>query len=323
MAGNSYWEIFTQSFVNYWNYLVTEISSPAWDNYFYWLIGVSAFFLIWEGLRPWYKREKIVWQDFSLDAFYMFFNFFLFSLVGYNAVSNVAVKAFNDGLAQLGITNLVAITINTWPAWTQLLLMFVLRDFIQWNVHRLMHTSPFLWEFHKVHHSARELGFATHLRFHWMETVAYRTVEYLPLAMIGFGIQEFFLVHIIALVIGHFNHSNIYLPRGPLRYIVNNPQFHKWHHVKNLPEHRTHGINFALSLSIWDYLFGTAEEPHSGRDIQIGYPEDDEMPNTFLGQILFPLTKKPTRQPKEESDQHAKADTDQQHNNNAEVSKDT
>ena len=85
MAGNSYWEIFTQSFVNYWNYLVTEISSPAWDNYFYWLIGVSAFFLIWEGLRPWYKREKIVWQDFSLDAFYMFFNFFLFSLVGYNA----------------------------------------------------------------------------------------------------------------------------------------------------------------------------------------------------------------------------------------------
>jgi sterol desaturase/sphingolipid hydroxylase (fatty acid hydroxylase superfamily) len=136
------------------------------------------------------------------------------------------------------------------------------------------------------------LGFATHLRFHWMETIAYRTVEYIPLAMIGFGIQEFFLVHIIALAIGHFNHSNIYVPLGPLKYVFNNPQFHKWHHVKDLPERREYGINFAPSLSLWDYLFGTAEEPYEGRDIEIGYPNDEEMPKSFWGQIAFPFTKR-------------------------------
>lgn len=297
MSNKGYGEIFLESFANYWHYLVNAITQPSWDNYFYWLIGVSLFFFAWEVLRPWYKRKAIVWRDFSLDAFYMFFNFFLFSLVGYNAVSNVAVKAFNDLLGFVGITNMVAITIDSWPAWSQLLLMFVIRDFIQWNVHRWMHTNPVLWEFHKVHHSARELGFATHLRFHWMETVAYRTVEYIPLAMIGFGIQEFFLVHIIALFIGHFNHSNVYMPLGPLRYVFNNPQFHKWHHVKNLPEGRSYGINYALSLSLWDYLFGTAEEPYNGRDIRIGYPEDEEMPKSFWGQLAFPLTKRKPRNP--------------------------
>lgn len=245
-----------------------------------------------EVIRPWYRRGSIVWKDFGLDSFYMFFNFFLFSLIGYNAVSNIAVEAFNDLLGIFGITNLVAIEINTWAVWAQLLLMFVLRDFIQWNVHRWLHRVPILWEFHKVHHSAKELGFATHLRFHWMETIAYRAVEYMPLAMIGFGIKEFFMVHIIALAIGHFNHSNIYVPLGPLKYIFNNPQFHKWHHVKDLPERKQYGINFALSLSIWDYLFGTAEEPYSGRDLEIGYPGDDEMPQNFTGQVLFPLTKK-------------------------------
>jgi sterol desaturase/sphingolipid hydroxylase (fatty acid hydroxylase superfamily) len=125
-----------------------------------------------------------------------------------------------------------------------------------------------------------------------METIAYRTVEYIPLAMIGFGIQEFFLVHIIALAIGHFNHSNIYVPLGPLKYVFNNPQFHKWHHVKDLPERKEYGINFALSLSLWDYLFGTAEEPYEGRDIEIGYPNDEEMPKSFWGQLAFPFTKR-------------------------------
>lgn len=289
---SGYGKLFLDSFVNYWNYLIRAISQPSWDNYFYWLIGISLFFFFLEVVRPWYQRKSVIWRDFWLDCFYMFFNFFIFSLIGYNALSNVAVEAFNDFLALFGIENLVALTIASWPVWGQLLLMFVIRDFIQWNVHRWLHRVPLLWEFHKVHHSAQELGFATHLRFHWMETIAYRTVEYVPLAMIGFGIQEFFFVHLIALAIGHFNHSNIYVPLGPLKYVLNNPQFHKWHHVKELPERRRYGINFALSLSLWDYMFGTAEEPYEAKNIELGYPEDEEMPESFWGQLAFPLTKK-------------------------------
>ena len=75
--------------------------------------------------------------------------------------------------------------VAAFPIALQLLLMFVLRDFIQYWTHRLLHRVPVLWSFHKVHHSVEQMGFAAQLRFHWMETIVYRAVQYLPLAMVG------------------------------------------------------------------------------------------------------------------------------------------
>ncbi len=217
----------------------------------------------------------------------MFFNFFLFSLVIYNAASDVVVNLSIDLLARFGIENLVAIEVSSWPVWAQLATLFVLRDFIHWNVHQLLHRVPFLWEFHKVHHSVEQMGFAAHLRYHWMETVAYRSLEYLPLAMIGFGIDDFFVVHVFALAVGHFNHSNFRLPLGPLKYVLNNPQMHIWHHAKQLPEDRPYGMNFGLTLSLWDYLFGTASIPRDGRDIELGFPGSEEFPEDFVHQVFY------------------------------------
>ncbi|HRJ35380.1 MAG TPA: sterol desaturase family protein, partial [Flavobacteriales bacterium] len=128
-----------------------------------------------------------------------------------------------------------------------------------------------------------------HLRYHWMETIVYRTIEYLPLAMIGFGIQDFFIVHMITLSIGHFNHANFTVPLGPLKYIFNNPEMHIWHHARELPNR--HGVNFGLSLSIWDYLFKTAYIPHSGRDIALGFEGDEKFPQDFVHQELYGFKK--------------------------------
>lgn len=281
-----YWEVFLNGYSGYAWYLYNEILNPHWGNYFYWLIGVSAFFFILELARPWRKDQPTFRQDFWLDFFYMFFNFFLFSLIIYNAASDVVVNLFHDILASFGITNLVALEIGSWPVWVQLFTLFIVRDFVQWNTHRLLHRVPFLWEFHKVHHSVAEMGFAAHLRYHWMENVVYRSLEYLPLAMIGFGIDDFFMVHIFTLAVGHFNHSNINVPLGPLKYIFNNPQMHIWHHARELPEDRKYGVNFGLTLSIWDYLFGKAYIPHNGRDIPLGFENLEEFPETFIGQSM-------------------------------------
>jgi len=279
-----YIDIFLQGYYNYARYLWQEITQPHWQNYFYWLIGVSLFFFALELLSPWRRDQKRFRKDFWLDLFYVFFNYFLFSLFIYNAASDVAVNLFSDALAAIGITNLIAIEVNGWPVWVQLVVLFVLRDFIHWNVHRLLHRIPWLWEFHKVHHSVEQLGFAAHLRFHWMENVVYNALQYLPLAMIGFGIDDYFIAYMIALAIGHFNHSNLSVPLGPLKYVLNNPQMHIWHHAKSWPEASPYGINFGLSLSVWDYLFGTAAIPHDGRDITLGFPGDESFPTTFLGQ---------------------------------------
>ncbi|WP_420578644.1 sterol desaturase family protein [Ekhidna sp.] len=282
-----YWQLIKEAYTGYANYLWQEISRPGWHSYFYWLIGVSAFFLILEWVRPWRKNQARFRKDFWLDFFYMFFNFFLFSLIVFNAASNVVVHFFNDLLASIGITNLVAFEVMSWPTWSHLLIGFVVRDFVQWWTHRLLHRVPFLWEFHKVHHSVKEMGFAAHLRFHWMETVVYRTIEYLPLALIGIGLRDFFIIHIFTLAVGHFNHSNFRLNLGPLKYIFNNPQMHIWHHAKALPRERHYGVNFGLTLSIWDYLFKTNYIPESGRDIELGFPGDEDFPQDFTHQLTY------------------------------------
>ncbi len=281
-----YLDVFVAGYQSYAKYLWDELTHPHWHNYLYWLIGVSAVFFALELLRPWRRDQARLRKDFWLDAFYMFFNFFLFSLVVYNAASDVVVELVNDALRSVGIDNLVAIEIRSWPAWLQLVALFVVRDFVQWNVHQLLHRVPFLWEFHKVHHSVEEMGFAAHLRYHWMENVVYRSLEYVPLAMIGFGISDFFIVHIFTLAVGHFNHSNWKLDLGPLKYVFNNPQMHIWHHARNLPEGRPYGMNFGLTLSLWDYLFGTAHIPADGRDVELGFPHLEEFPKTFVGQSL-------------------------------------
>ena len=286
-----YIQVFLDGYYGYWNYLSLEILYPSWHNYFWWLIGISV--VVW-GLElafPWRKNQPAIRTDFWLDGFYMFFNFFLFSLIGYNAVSNVAVEAFNDFLALFGINNLVAFQIASWPVWSQFLLLFVVADFIQWNVHRWLHHSPWLWEFHKVHHSVEEMGFAAHLRYHWMETIVYKSVQYIPLSMIGFGLDDFFILHLVTILIGHLNHANVKITYGPLKYVLNNPVMHLWHHAKNIPA-GSHGVNYGISLSLWDYLFGTAYIPNQNANEQLGFEDQETFPKTFFQQLIHPWNSK-------------------------------
>ena len=285
----NYLELIKNSFSGYWNYLVSEIIHPSWHNYFYMLIVISLAVWLVEILFPWRKNQPVFRKDFWLDGFYMFFNFFLFSLIAYNAISNIAVELFNNFLSLFGITNLVAIHVQNLPIWGQFLIMFVVADFIQWWVHVMLHRVPWLWKFHKVHHSVEEMGFAAHLRYHWMETIIYKSILYIPLTMIGFGINDFFILHAFTVLIGHLNHANIPLSYGPFKYVLNNPAMHIWHHAKSMPATHPYGINFGISLSIWDYLFGTAHIPHSGRDITLGFDDIEEYPDHFIQQMTEPF----------------------------------
>lgn len=292
--------VFWESTKGYFNWFIGQItfstSSGLWGNYFYFLILVSLAFFALEVIKPWRENQPKFRKDFWLDAFYMFFNFFLFSIIAFAGLAQIGVALFSDFLALFGITNLVAIQVGNLPGWAQLLLLFVVKDFIEWWVHRLLHRSSWLWEFHKVHHSVKQMGFAAHLRFHWMENVVYKSLEYVPLAMIGFSLTDFFLVHAIAITIGHWNHANFNLNIGPLKYVFNNPAMHIWHHAKSLPADRPYGVNFGLSLSVWDYLFGTNYIPSSGRDIELGFPNDEDFPSTFVDQNLNGIVSKSSNQ---------------------------
>jgi sterol desaturase/sphingolipid hydroxylase (fatty acid hydroxylase superfamily) len=290
-----YFDLFIEAALGYskwfWGQITFQSSEGLWSNYFYLLILISGLFFALEMLMPWREKQARFRKDFCLDFFYMFFNFFLFSVIIFAGISEVGVTLFKDLLTFFGISNLVAINIESWTSWAQLLTLFIVKDFVEWWIHRLLHRSSWLWEFHKVHHSVEQMGFAAHLRYHWMENVVYKTIEYVPLAMIGFSLGDFFLVHMIAIAIGHWNHANFHFNIGWLKYIFNNSAMHIWHHAKDIPEQRKYGINFGLSLSVWDYIFGTDYIPHSGRDIELGFADIEKFPDTFIEQNLHGFVK--------------------------------
>lgn len=279
----NYSEIFFNAFGDYGNYIWKQISfQVAWtDNYFWCLIIASLFIWGLEVLFPWRKKQAIFRRDFWLDGFFMFFNFFIFNLIIFIAFSKL-LGAYIEEQAGGSISNWAIVDISILPNWVQLIVFFVVLDFVQWLTHNLLHRVPFLWNFHKVHHSVQEMGFAAHLRYHWMETVIYNPAKYIGVMLIGgFAPEQAYLVYMGTLIIGHLNHANLGWDYGPFKYIFNNPKMHIWHHAKAFPEQHPKGMNFAISLSIWDYLFGTVYVPKSGKDIELGFDEIEQYPTSF------------------------------------------
>ena len=291
-----YLEIIKNSYSSYWNYLKNSVLMELnWENYFYGLIIISL--IVWglEAIFPWRKNQSLFRKDFWLDTFYMFFNFFLLNLIVLIELSNSASELFNDvlGVVGLSIANFQLLELNELPFLSRIFIFFIVVDFVQWWTHRLLHRVEFLWNFHKVHHSVKQMGFAAHLRYHWMEPVVYNSLKYIPLAIIGgFSAQDVAFVHFFNITIGHLNHANINWDYGWFKYILNNPKMHIWHHSRELPEERKFGVNFGITLSIWDYIFKTNYIPHSGRDIELGFEGDENFPKSFLQQEMYPLGRK-------------------------------
>ena len=287
MVMEKYLTAFTDAFmsmVDYtWKSILFEV--PWYMNYFWGLTAISLIVWLLEIAFPWRKDQKIFRRDFWLDAFYMYFNFFIFAIVITGVYELLGVL-----FADIGITarSLAIIDMSAWPMWGQLLLFFVILDFVQWFTHVLLHRYEWMWRFHKVHHSVKEMGFAAHLRYHWMENILYKPLKTFGVMILGgFEPEQAYIVHCAAIAIGHLNHANVKITWGPLKYIFNNPVMHLYHHVKALPENHRHGINFGISLSLWDYIFKTNYVPEDSGTIELGFPGDERFPQTFAEQLTY------------------------------------
>ncbi len=257
---------------------------PWNNNYFWGLIVISLVVWFLEIIFPWRKNQSLFRKDFWMDGFYMFFNFFIFSIL-ISGDYEVLGLLFH----KIGITtkSLAVFNISNWPVGFQLVVFFIILDFVQWLTHVLLHKYDFLWRFHKVHHSVKEMGFAAHLRYHWMENILYKPLKTLGVMLLGgFEPEQAYIVHFIAITIGHLNHANIRITWGPFKYILNNSVMHLYHHMKTLPENKPKGINFGISLSIWDFLFKTNYIPDDNGEIELGFSNEENFPKGFLGQLL-------------------------------------
>ncbi|RKR12882.1 sterol desaturase/sphingolipid hydroxylase (fatty acid hydroxylase superfamily) [Maribacter vaceletii] len=271
-----------------WTWKSICLDVPWYTNYFWGLFVISLLVWLLEIVFPWRKNQSIFRKDFWLDAFYMYFNFFIFSIIisGFYKVIELFFLEFNITVTSLAIFNL-----DAFPVLGKLLVFFIILDFVQWFTHILLHKLPLLWRFHKIHHSVKEMGFAAHLRYHWMENILYKPLKTIGVMLLGgFEPEQAYIVHFFAIIIGHLNHSNVKITWGPLKYIFNNPVMHLYHHAYTLPEGK-YGVNFGISLSIWDYIFKTHYIPESEGKISLGFKGDEKVPSSFFSQLTFGFSK--------------------------------
>jgi sterol desaturase/sphingolipid hydroxylase (fatty acid hydroxylase superfamily) len=195
-----------------------------------------------------------------------------------------------------------------WPTFVVLTLATVLEllayELAYWFGHYLFHRYAFLWEFHKVHHSAEVMTTFTELRQHPIEILAFvnliaiatGTVFGVMTYAFGPGVQPFTLLNgNIALMIflitwGHLRHSHMWISfTGLAGRLLQSPAHHQLHHSDN-PLHWDKNLGFALAC--WDWLFGTLYIPQKAReDITFGVGAENPEFRTLTGDFVMPFVR--------------------------------
>ena len=138
-----------------------------------------------------------------------------------------------------------------------IVLSVVLLDLISYGVHRLYHSVPFLWRFHRAHHSDLDMDATTSIRFHLGEVLITTGIKGVSVLALGVSPVGFLISETVTLAAGLFSHGNLRLPRNlepRLRLAIVTPTMHWIHHSRRPAEHNT---NLGAVFSGWDRLFGT------------------------------------------------------------------
>ena len=271
------------------------VRALALMSYVYWLAAISLVFVLLERLFPWRERQPALRPGWTRDLGFVALNGHFFSL-GTGALTGAVALTATKALQSLGL-RLEGSPVLHWPFFAQFLAFLVLADFLQWCIHNLLHRVPALWTFHKVHHSIATMDWIGNWRFHWMEIVVYKSVQWLPLAWLNASPAAVFAVAIVTTVWGDFNHANLDVGLGRLGYLLNSPRMHLWHHDQS--SEGAVAKNFGIVFSLWDFLFGTAYWPRERNPERLGYPGMEEMPMTLPGEVLWPLTRRGSGSPSE------------------------
>lgn len=169
-------------------------------------------------------------------------------------------------------------------------LAVVLLDVWTYWWHRLNHIVPFLWRFHRTHHSDPAMDTTTGVRFHTGEILMSWMARLAVLPLLGVSIAQLALYESLLLPVVLFHHSNLRLPRwldfGLLAVVVT-PAMHRVHHSHLIEETNS---NYGSLLPWWDLLFGSLRLRKDVENITYGVDEfADERWQTIGGMLRTPM----------------------------------
>lgn len=186
--------------------------------------------------------------------------------------------------------------IQSMPAFWSLLIGYLVVDFLGWLHHLLHHKVLVLWAFHAVHHSQQHLNVFSNKRVHSVDWFVTNIIKFYPLLFFTYPLG--IILNYIALhkILEHLNYSNVKTSCGVSKYILVSPQSYRIHHSGG----KVFDQNFSISLSIWDYFFGTQRKNYdiyssTGISAQ-SFPNEEglkpaKLANTFFKQQWYPFKK--------------------------------
>jgi len=205
------------------------------------------------------------------------------------AIPLIAIVAAVDvSNGKMGLFNII-----NFPIWIEIILTVIILDFIIWGQHFLSHKIPFVWRFHRMHHTDRDLDVTTAVRFHPFEIIFSMFIKITSIYILGASAIAVIIFEIMLNGMAMFNHANLRIPfriENILRKFIVTPDLHRIHHSIYIDEHNK---NFGFSLSIWDKIFKCyLDQPRDGhKDMKLGLKWQNDKPTKLGWSLWIPFKK--------------------------------
>jgi sterol desaturase/sphingolipid hydroxylase (fatty acid hydroxylase superfamily) len=255
-------------------------------------------------LRAMRARKILFHRSTTADLFYYVVNTFAIgSLIGWGLLSGATISE----LVVRGLHAAFGLAAPTHaPDWLLrgglTFVAFIGYEFGYYLDHSLKHRIPFLWAFHKTHHSAEVLTPLTVFRVHPVDTLVFVNILALTIGLphglftyaIGKPVDLYLIdkTNVITVaflfLLAQLQHSQFWIPlRGLPGRLLLSPAHHQIHHSVD-PRH--YNRNLGSFLAIFDWMFGTLaipekESPH----LTFGVTQEAQDPHCIETLVVVPL----------------------------------
>jgi lathosterol oxidase len=174
------------------------------------------------------------------------------------------------------------------PLLVQVFLIMLVTDLAQYWVHRAFHQVPFLWRFHRIHHSVERMDWLAGSRLHLVDVIVTRSLSLIPMVLLGFSNEAINIYLPILALQSVFIHCNLEWEFAGLQKLITTPKYHHWHHTSDTGRLDR---NFAISLPVLDIVFGTYYSPKGEWPKGYGLA-NDALEERYLVHLLAPFRRR-------------------------------
>ncbi|WP_078348561.1 sterol desaturase family protein [Mucilaginibacter pedocola] len=241
------------------------------------LVCWVIFIIAWERINPYRKSLPFFREGFWVDlVWYTIIQSYFLKILIFDYIIAPVKSHFDWSSFQF---------VSHWPVWVQVAFFLFTHDLYIYLFHRFQHSNKFFWRTHEAHHSGKEVDFLAGSRSHIAEIIINQTIEFAPIILLGAAPEVIPIKALLDAMFGMFIHANVKVKMGKLKYFINSPELHLWHHANYI---EVFHANFSTKFSFWDHLFKTAYDPgHPPGNLPENWGLGYEYPKDYFLQHAF------------------------------------